>query len=215
MYYTLEKLKDFKMDEWNPISITANPLSSYSLDVAVAHKFSKRTNGWMISSLVSKDDIWSNFWAHSYAGNEREFLLINKERESVGIRADAWTEAGKHISPLASDYNSYGFIGGSERPYAMSISQKKIADHLSSRITGDFNNLSTYKDSFTKLSTQLDEWMEDEGMPMPASMALEVWNSAAKDAAWKKDTRLQDNPAFLSFIKYVGDKTKQFETKAG
>ena len=214
------ELKDFKLDEWNPIAVTANPLSSYSLDASVAHKFARRESGWIISSLVHKDDVWSNFWAHSYAGNEREFLLINKERESMGILAGTWTEVGKRISPLTSDYNNYGFQEIGHNQYFLDDEQKNTVLDASLNIKSTYNldtpqvklSVNEHMDNLSEMSSYLEEWMNDNGMP--ASMALEIWNDAIKDAGWKKNSELQNDPEFLSLPNYMKDLTEALEKKA-
>ena len=210
---------------WNPIAVIANPVSSYSLDVGVAHKFSKKNNGWMISSLVHKDDIWSNFWSHSYAGNEREFLIINKEREAMGVRAEQWDEQGRKNSLLASDYNKYGFLGGEESEFKLNQEQRNYVTNATKRIasttmgqsslnSGVTLSIVQHKNNINALYSMLTQYMIKDNMP--ASLALEIFNDAKNNAGWRKNPNLlQDKKNLVALANQIEAWTQVLENKAG
>ena len=196
----LTSLEEYKEDDWNPVDVKGNPVSSYTLDSKVAHKFADRgDSGWVISSLVHKDDIWSNFWSHSYQGNEREFLVINKERESVGILSN--TLKATEGSPLASDYNSYGFK--QESVYSLSDEQTSDILDLSLDVQSAYkiddptvlHSVNDHMNHYTSLNNYLLEQVQNNGMP--AYKALELWKNGIQNAGWKKNSKLQNDPDFL------------------
>ena len=214
----LTSLEEYKEDDWNPVDVKGNPVSSYTLDSKVAHKFADRgDSGWVISSLVHKDDIWSNFWSHSYQGNEREFLVINKERESVGILSN--TLKATEGSPLASDYNSYGFK--QESVYSLSDEQTSDILDLSLDVQSAYkiddptvlHSVNDHMNHYTSLNNYLLEQVQNNGMP--AYKALELWKNGIQNAGWKKNSKLQNDPDFLDLPDLIKKLTRNFETEAG
>ena len=59
------------------IKIRSNPLSSWTLKLAIAAKFGEQKYGRILKATFLKDDIWSTFMSHAYQGMEREFLIIS------------------------------------------------------------------------------------------------------------------------------------------
>ena len=213
----LTSLEEYKEDDWNPVDVKGNPVSSYTLDSKVAHKFAVRgDSGWVISSLVHKDDIWSNFWSHSYQGNEREFLVINKERESVGILSNTLKET--EGSPLASDYNSYGFK--QESVYSLSDEQTSDILDLSLDVQSAYNialqefySVNDHMNHYTSLNNYLLEQVQNNGMP--AYKALELWKNGIQNAGWKKYSELRNDPDFMDLPYLITELTRNFELEAG
>lgn len=62
----------------------SNSLSSWTLKNTVAENFSGlkegSKSGIILRTKLPKDDIWSTFMSHAYMGNEREILVIGKDR---------------------------------------------------------------------------------------------------------------------------------------
>jgi len=223
-------IEDYKEGEWHSIDVLANPISSYSLDSSVAKRFAltgkgqfDRGNGWIISSLVHKDDIWSTFWSHSYEGNEREFILINKERESVGIRVEPWEKEGSHKSPLAFSYNKFGFQSTAKNPpYIFTDREKERIDELVSNIQKPSTvktraaldkSAKAYLTAFDGLKNRLDYFIDRNDMPV--FQALEIWTNSMRNAGWKTNPKLQDSIYFDYIPSRIKEFTEDFETRAG
>ena len=49
---------------------------------------------------------------------------------------------------------------------------------------------------------------------MPASKALEIWNDSIKDAGWKKNSELQDDPDFRFLPVQMNQITESLERRA-
>jgi len=73
---------DVESDE-NKVLVKSNSLSSWTLKPEVAEKFagSQQLHGFILSTKIPKDKIWSTFMSHAYMGNEREILTIGEDRE--------------------------------------------------------------------------------------------------------------------------------------
>jgi hypothetical protein len=64
--------------------VKSNSLSSWTLKNDVAENFARFGTepdpGIVLKTKISKDDIWSTFMSHAYMGNEREILVVGKDR---------------------------------------------------------------------------------------------------------------------------------------
>jgi len=64
--------------------VKSNSLSSWTLKNTVAEKFAGfeigSKSGIVLKTKILKNDIWSTFMSHAYMGDEREILVIGKDR---------------------------------------------------------------------------------------------------------------------------------------